>query len=58
MNKQYISDLKDGTNTESVFSINLLLKEYEVSSLPVILVDEKIKIEQIDRLEDIRGLLN
>ena len=34
-------------------SINLLMEKYEITSLPVILIDEKVRIENVETLEDI-----
>ncbi len=41
-----------------ISSINLLLKKYEITELPVILIDEKIKITDIESMDDIEKYLN
>ncbi len=42
----------------NVSSINLLLDKYGISELPVILIDEKIKITELDSMEDVMRHLN
>jgi len=39
-------------------SINLILKKYEINELPVILIDEEIKITDINNIEDIEKYLD
>jgi hypothetical protein len=39
-------------------SVNLLLEKYEIKELPVILIDESIKIIDIKNIEDIEKYLN
>ncbi len=39
-------------------SINLLLEAYEIKELPTILIDEKIKITELKKMEDIEKYLN
>ena len=41
-----------------ISSINLLLSEYEIVELPVILIDEGVKITNVEKLEDIEKYLN
>lgn len=38
-------------------SINLLLQEYEINELPVILIDEKTKITEVDNIEELEKYL-
>jgi hypothetical protein len=42
---------------ESIPSINLLMKKYEIEELPVILIDEKTKINEVNDKEDIEKYL-
>lgn len=63
-----LSQLKDSYGSEimlipiaadnNIASINLLLKKYEINDLPVILIDEKIKVSEFETLEDIKQYLN
>lgn len=39
-------------------SINLLIKKYEITELPIILIDENIKITELKNMEDIEKYLN
>ncbi len=39
-------------------SINLLLDKYDIKELPVILIDENIKISDVESIEDIEKYLN
>jgi len=39
-------------------SINLLMKKYEINELPTILIDENIKITELETMEDIEQYLN
>lgn len=41
-----------------ISSINILLKEYSITEFPTILIDEKIKITEVDTLQDIEKYLN
>jgi hypothetical protein len=38
-------------------SINLLVEKYEINELPMILIDEKIKITDVESIEDIEKYL-
>ena len=42
----------------NIGSINLLLNKYDITELPVILIDEKIKLTDIESVEDIREHLD
>jgi len=39
-------------------SINLLLDKYEITELPIILIDENIKITELESMDDIEKYLN
>jgi len=41
-----------------ISSINLLLNKYEIDELPVILIDEEIKITDVENFEDVEKYLN
>ena len=38
-------------------SINLLIKEYNITQLPTILIDDKIKITEIKTAEEVGNIL-
>jgi hypothetical protein len=38
-------------------SVNLLVKKYDITELPVILIDEEVKITNVDKLDDIEKYL-
>ena len=40
-----------------ISSINLLVEKYEITELPVVLIDEKIKVTEINAIEDIEKYL-
>jgi len=42
----------------NLFAINLLIEEYNITELPTVLIDEKIKIVSINELEEIDKYLN
>ena len=39
-------------------SIDLLLEKYEINDLPVILIDEEVKITDVESIEDVEKYLN
>ena len=41
-----------------ISSINLLLQKYEITKLPVILIDEKTKITNVESMENVEKYLN
>lgn len=41
-----------------ISSINILLKEYSITEFPTILIDEKVKITEVNNIQDIEKYLN